>query len=59
MKKPRALEELDEYERELEELYNEGLIDDDEYEYELERISYWRAYYRSYYMLPPFSEEGE
>ena len=59
MRKPRALEELDEYEEEIEELYSEGMIDDDEYDEIMQSIAEMRAELKEYYMLPPSLTEEE
>ncbi|MCD6148241.1 hypothetical protein J7J18_02595 [bacterium] len=59
MRRPRALEELDEYESEIEELYLNGLIDDDEYDEIMQSIAEMRAELKEYYMIPPSLTEDE
>jgi len=59
MKKPKALEELDEFEEEAQDLYDMGMIDDDEYDEIMEKIAEIRAELKQYYMLPPSLTEEE
>ena len=45
--------------KEIEELYSEGMIDDDEYDEIMQSIAEMRAELKEYYMLPPSLTEEE